>query len=870
MGGATANEVGTFFAAVRLNNDLTLDETFNPTTSPVSLYGTHPGTMYIPFSICSAANNYKSDTCNGIAIDSNNNIIMAGFTNEYSGETLLSYFAAARILGATSGNNPAGTVDTAGFNANSSYGLHRGTMYISNSICSTLGTINDTCNAVAIQANGKIVMGGSTANTIAHYFAAARLNTDGTLDTLNFNPTETIYGDNVGTMYVPFSIGYSDGTYDSCKAIAIDNDGNIVLAGSTSRNSSPTNAFAVARVLSTIAAGTLDTENFNSEGVQPGTMFIDFYLSDFNRTGITNSSTESGLTNFCAGLAIVPNSLTNDGNIVLGGYGPKEGSSGNYGLAIAEVSSTTVDGKAPGTLDIAGFPGQGIVTDNGSPINKSGTQAVYDFGVTYGTTTDECTTLAIQSDGKIVLAGVTQTQFSDGSVGNSYFAAARYLPNGQLDPSFGGYNGTQPGVMYVPFSIAFPTGQAIDICNSVTIQPDGKIVLGGYSNYNGGGNTYFAAVRLLSNGHLDTTFNAAGQNGAIPGTLWIPGQGEGRGIGGAGYDYCTSIALDHNQNIVMGGYTAYAQSTFFAAARITPAGILDATFNADQVNGTPQGTMYIGFEGGLGIAGGTNDYCQSIAINPDNAIIMGGSSSNAQVNTYFSAARVTSAGVLDTTFNSGQVNNAPQGTIFINQSISSVTIPGDIDDECLSLALQSDGKIVMGGFTNHLNISGHDYFAVARLTKLGTPDITFGGTNGSPAGTAYVNGSISAETPSRTSDHCNSIAVQPNNQILLCGRTANNNNTTPSYLGVARFTETGILDTNFGTNGTLIINPSISGASTIFDGGNAILLQPDGKIVMGGYTLNNNLYFAIVRLINPANQQGFLGAYAQYGLGYYQ
>ena len=98
---------------------------------------------------------------------------------------------------------------------------------------------------------------------------------------------------------------------------------------------------------------------------------------------------------------------------------------------------------------------------------------------------DHATALALQPDGKIVVAG--------GS--NGAFALARYLPNGTLDPTFSG-----DGKVLTDFG---------GVANALAIQPNnGRLVVAGWSTARG--NTDFALARYLPNGTLDATFGGDG------------------------------------------------------------------------------------------------------------------------------------------------------------------------------------------------------------------------------------------------------------------------------------------------------------------------------------------------------------------------
>src|SRR5262249_26238123 len=112
---------------------------------------------------------------------------------------------------------------------------------------------------------------------------------------------------------------------------------------------------------------------------------------------------------------------------------------------------------------------------------------------------DEATSLALQPDGKIVVAGFSQYN----ATGDYDFAVARLLSNGVLDPSFD-TDGKQ--------TVAFDRGGSNnDQANGVALQPDGKIVLAGISQINSTGNYDFAVARLLSNGALDPSFDTDGR-----------------------------------------------------------------------------------------------------------------------------------------------------------------------------------------------------------------------------------------------------------------------------------------------------------------------------------------------------------------------
>ena len=412
--------------------------------------------------------------------------------------------------------------------------------------------------------------------------------------------------------------------------------------------------------------------------------------------------------------------------------------------------------------------------------------------------------------------------FNNGS-SNSYIQSAMQKTvnfDGLIDQTFGTL-----GSMY--FSTIAPASSG-DICNSIAIQTDGKIVMGGYTLFD---DNYrrFAATRLNPDGSPDVSF---GNNGLVYLNPIAPGSNN---------DLCNSIAIQPDGKIVMGGYTFLTDAGYrFAAARLTTNGLPDITFG-----GT--GSMY--FLNPIALDSAT-DQCNSIKIQTDGKIVMGGITA-VDYNNRFAAARLTTDGSLDTTFGSN-------GSVYLNRIAT-----GSTNDECNSIALQADDKIVMGGFTKLDNTSFR--FAAARLNVNGSPDTTFGD-----------NGSIYLEkiAPNSTNEFCLSIAIQKDGKIIMGGSTDGSTNNRNSYrnfshgrFAIARLLLNGQLDPSFAYGGTLCLDRILFDDESC----NAIALQLNGKIVMGGYTndTDHNYHFAAAQLINPITLQGYQESYATVGAGIY-
>jgi len=153
-------------------------------------------------------------------------------------------------------------------------------------------------------------------------------------------------------------------------------------------------------------------------------------------------------------------------------------------------------------------------------------------------------------------------------------------------------------------------------------------------------------------------------------------------------------------------------------------------------------------------------------------------------------------------------------------------------DKALSVALQSDGKIVATGLNGG---SFGTYFAVVRYELDGDLDPTFNGTG-------IVTTSISS------GDASTAVAVQPDGKIVVVGESFDLD--TGLNFTVVRYESDGQLDTTF--NQTGIVTTPVSPSS---DTALSVALQPDGKIVVAGDSLDSNFNFTIVRYLGDESDQ---------------
>ena len=278
---------------------------------------------------------------------------------------------------------------------------------------------------------------------------------------------------------------------------------------------------------------------------------------------------------------------------------------------------------------------------------------------TFGDQTAAAGAIVIQADGKIIVVGVSgagpYSELND-------FALARYNSDGSLDQSFG-----SGGKVKTHFPGVDNTGSS---ATSVALQPDGKLVVGGYRKQSDRTPHEFALARYNSNGTLDSAF---GQAGKVMTRL---------GLGDA---YSFGIALQSNGRIVLAGYSATTLDHDFSLVGYTVNGTLDSTFGSGGLVTTD-------------FSGGTDDIAYAMAMQSDGKLVVAGRTGEYPQND-LAIARYSSDGQLDQTFGVG-------GKVISDFS--------DID-QAYGVALQSNGRMVLAGVT--FNGANFDFTAVRYLGR---------------------------------------------------------------------------------------------------------------------------------------------------------
>lgn len=396
--------------------------------------------------------------------------------------------------------------------------------------------------------------------------------------------------------------------------------------------------------------------------------------------------------------------------------------------------------------------------------------------------------VAVQADGRVLVGGT----FSVVN-GQQRRGLVRLLPDGALDSSFVVGSGVDGSV------------------SAITIQPDGRILIGGFfTSVNGTARRCLA--RLRSDGSIDDTFNAD-----AAGTV-------------------TTIGLRGDGAVVIGGHFSTVNGTSRPyLARLTNTGTLDTTFAPDtgtslsalalQPDGavvarrwsfvggvaTSNLTRFLGTTGQIDpsfqtatIAGGSQPDVYTLTAQPDGRILAGGNFETVNGTPSKGLVRLNGDGTVDDTFTVG----------------AGVTGGQSVVGGVYAITLQQDGRILIGG--DFTAVDGVARRHIARLeagsSTSGTVDPGFGVTAG-------PNGTVDA------------IALQPDGRILIGGDFTTVDGIPRSR--VARLTATGALDASF--------NPG-RGANGVVG---AIVLDGYRPLIVGDFTSVGGVKRARVARLNP-------------------
>ena len=384
--------------------------------------------------------------------------------------------------------------------------------------------------------------------------------------------------------------------------------------------------------------------------------------------------------------------------------------------------------------------------------------------------------VAAQRDGKIIVAGYAEIG------GVDQFVLVRYNSDGSLDTTLKG-------------SGKLTTAVGKD-CHGkgVALQGDGKIVVAGYS-FKAGGGQCFTVLRYTADGSLDTSFADSGKVTTNVGTKYASAE---------------SVTIQSDGKIVVAGDSFNASgNNDFAVVRYNANGTLDMSFNE-----TGKATADFG----------AHDYGRSVAVHGDGRIVVTGYTTKSYESKKECALSCFKAnGSLDTTFNgTGEVTT---------------NFGGDGNAEGRSVAVQTDGKIVVIGYATAGNT---EEFALARYNADGTLDTSFG-----DSGQVMTDVGISGS-------NATGVALQKDGKIVVVGYAVNNSGTNYDFACV-RYNTDGKVDQSFGDGGKVMTSVGQGDGKA-----NSVAVQSDGKIIVAGsvyfgdVTVAGSVYvgdskFAVVR-----------------------
>lgn len=407
--------------------------------------------------------------------------------------------------------------------------------------------------------------------------------------------------------------------------------------------------------------------------------------------------------------------------------------------------------------------------------------------------------VAIQADGKILVAGAVQYRTVLYGSSDSDLVIVRLNTDGSLDNSF-----NKSGKIRTRFSSSTSTATAVTVAN------DGRIIVAGVNSGHSG------VLRLNPDGSPDSTFDGDGKL-TITNVSWLQ-----------------NIVTQPDGRIVMvgtqSGPTVYTSD--FATVRLNADGSFDTTFNGTGIAPTPAFT-------GIHRA-------ESVALQPDGKVLVSGTWDRGQV----AILRYMPNGEFDNSFGGtgliigyspatdlpvnkisvqadGKVLLASTATTHVSGSSTrtdlllqrfnhdgssdgsfntvgsrSISMGGG-NDSLAEILLQPDGKILVTGHRNH---NGLD-FAMARVTPDGGVDTSFG-----------IDGKVISDI-GYGGGGANDVIVQGDGKIVAVGGG--------DFFAIARYNTDGSLDSQFNGTGTTRIFSAPSYASSIVS-------QDDGKLLVAG------------------------------------
>ncbi|RZJ31011.1 MAG: T9SS type A sorting domain-containing protein [Flavobacterium sp.] len=362
--------------------------------------------------------------------------------------------------------------------------------------------------------------------------------------------------------------------------------------------------------------------------------------------------------------------------------------------------------------------------------------------------------LALQPDGKIITCG----HYVNGAL--NVLVIARYNADGTPDTAF---NGT--GILTAAVGSDFPNDY-----NTVRLQQDGKIVVGGSASVSG--TNYFFLARYNSNGTADAAF---GDNGIIITNF------AGR---------ANTIEIQPDNKILIAGYVTSSANGDFGVARFNSDGTLDGDFGVNGLSVINIGTV----SNPLALSG---EKVKQLKLLPDGKILAAGTRYAAAADDIdFAIVRLNADGTLDSDFGTDGKTVTDFGA----------------NENLLSMEMSGEKILLMGTYST--NDDFQPVVVVSQYNIDGSPD------------TSYAVGGKFIFTYASASQFglVTSSAIDASGKLIIGGILVNED---PDMM-VIRLNANGTLDETLDTDG--IFTQDLDGAEAAL----TLMFQPDGKLIAGG------------------------------------
>ncbi|HKP68356.1 MAG TPA: FG-GAP-like repeat-containing protein [Pyrinomonadaceae bacterium] len=565
-------------------------------------------------------------------------------------------------------------------------------------------------------------------------------------------------------------------------------------------------------------------------------------LNGTNKNAIARFNTDATLdTSFNSGAGPNDSVFTvaqqADGKLLIGGL-----MTAYNGVSVGRIARLNLDGSLDMTFNSAGL---GFNPDAGANNQIGDIEVMADGKIMIGGLFTTYNGTAISRVARLNSNGTLDNTFQVGTgLSNGEITVITAAPEGKvyIGGNFQSYNGTvsprlarlnKDGTIDTSFLVASGANQTV---RSITVQPDGKVIVSGLMTAFGG----FPAngiIRLNTDGSVDQTFAVAGLDAVV---IAVALQPDGKMVIGGSF---TQIANATRQCLLRVNADGTNDATFDPGTSVGPQIINDIKLLGDGklvLNGTF--TIYRGTGNGGAIrinADGTLDTnlannsaavgnFTTLTPQADGKIIVGGSFSSVSGTPKLNFARLNADGSNDTSFNTGTGPNStvtssvvqPDGKVIAAGNFSQfngtaanrivrLNADGTIDTSFITgtgmnssveaMLLLADGKILVGG--NFTTYNGTTVNRFMRLNTDGTLDTSF-------------------STGTSASGIVRQITLQPDGKILIGGSFTAYNGTTRNRM--ARLNADGTLDTTF--------DPGVGPNNNVL----SFALQADGSIVIGG------------------------------------